>query len=117
MNNILRSLSITVVEADQRGYKVDDIYAFIQTWPNTACGWGGMGGDSMTQDLTVVIIEYLSDGNQLGHIFFGGTFAYTVEVDKIFMKDVTQHAVEGISSAITKYKVKSIYRRSAERNF
>ena len=49
---------------------------FSQTWSSTALGFGGLGGQAMTDAYTIVLRSSL-----LGEycVYFGGRFAYTIK--------------------------------------
>jgi hypothetical protein len=46
---------------------------FKQTWSNTSLGFNGIGGDALTDALTIVIPR-----DKKFDVFFGGLYAYTV---------------------------------------
>ena len=50
------------------------IHHFIQTWPSTALGFGGMGGSAMTSAYTTVVIC-----KNNAAIYFDGRLAYVIE--------------------------------------
>lgn len=55
------------------GYSFE-LYSWPQTWGNTSCGFGGIGGKAMTTRQTVVIHDNYTD-----HWFvYHGRFAYTI---------------------------------------
>ena len=47
-----------------------DLYCWKQVWSNTACGFGGIGGNAMTPAYTVV----LKHGHKI-YVFHNGKFA------------------------------------------
>lgn len=51
-----------------------EIMMFPQTWPSTALGFGGIGGDAMTQAYTVIVVC-----GEVAAIYFGGIFAYLAD--------------------------------------
>ena len=62
------------------------LYSFPQTWGSTALGFGGIGGQMITQAQTTVIM--VSTTREYGAVFFGGEFAYSIEnVNEAFIKD------------------------------
>ena len=74
------------------------IYTFPQTWGSTALGFGGMGGQMMTQAQTT-IIEVNTISNYAA-VFFGGKFAYSVKnMNEAFIKDVSQFRMEPVYKA------------------
>ena len=48
----------TRLEADHPAIRADEllVYAWPQTWPSTACGFGGVGGQAMTTAPTIVVV-------------------------------------------------------------
>lgn len=53
-----------------------EVYVFSQTWSSTALGYGGVGGQAITQAYTVVVVSEMT-----GHaaVYFGsGRLAYLV---------------------------------------
>lgn len=72
-----------------------DVYVFEQTWGSTALGFGGIGGQAMTNENTYVFIPLNCD--QPCFVYFGSRFAYKVEYSDIFMNDVRSGHVESVS--------------------
>lgn len=66
------------VQACLNEWLTPNIHIIKQTWPSTACGWGGMGGAMITSDYTVVI-ENVWAG--FIAVYYGGQLAYIAEVD------------------------------------
>lgn len=52
-----------------------EVVMFSQTWGSTALGFGGIGGQAITNAYTVVV-ECVRTGNRA--VYFGGRFAYLV---------------------------------------
>ena len=63
-----------------------EIHIFEQTWGSTALGFGGMGGQAMTDARTYVFIPVTA--NQKCFVYFAGRFAYAVPYSETFIKDV-----------------------------
>lgn len=55
-----------------------NVHIVKQSWSNTACGWGGMGGASCTDSYTVVV-ENLDAG--IIAVYYNGDLAYMAELD------------------------------------
>lgn len=80
------------------------IYSFPQTWGDTTLGFGGYGGQMLTQAQTTVIM--VSTTHEYGAVFFGGRFAYSMEnVNEAFLKDISQFRMEPVYRA-SKYLIK-----------
>lgn len=64
-----------------------EVYAmFSQTWSSTALGFGGIGGQAITDAYTIVLRS-----NLLGEycVYFGGRFAYNIKKpNEKFVQDV-----------------------------
>ncbi len=87
---------------NQTRYPVFEVMAvFLQTWGSTALGFGGFGGQSMTNAYTTVI-----QSGDLGYaaVFFGNTMAYIVQHpnDK-FWEDVREGHMCAVSNC-SKYE-------------
>ena len=76
---------------------VDDfeMFTFVQTWGSTACGFGGIGGQAMTDCRTYVFIPQV-DGEDC-FVYFGGRFAYKVPYSRVFMDDVSNGRMAAVS--------------------
>lgn len=69
---------------------------FVQTWPNTACGWSepkAMSGQAFTKEYTTVATVNYTDFNKSNEtfyvVFFGEKPAYKVETpNKAFFEDL-----------------------------
>ena len=72
-----------------------DLYTFEQIWGNTSGGFEGIGGCSMTTKRTYVFVPMSVDDNCF--VYFGGRFAYAVPYSDVFIKDVREHNVAGMS--------------------
>jgi hypothetical protein len=60
-----------------------DIHIVKQTWANTSCGWGGIGGASISSSYTTVIENY---NYKFACIFYGSKLAYICKMDEAYMK-------------------------------
>lgn len=65
-----------------------DVYSFPQVWSDTALGFGGVGGQSMTTAQTTVVIGMMHDAA----IYFGRRLAYHISKPNTeLMKDICAH--------------------------
>ena len=78
---------------------------FMQTWPSTSLGFGGCGGDMLTEAFTIVVPR-----QDASDVFFGGKYAYTVpnntsdEQKANFRVDVNENkSMVSVSEAKLKY--------------
>ena len=110
MSNKLTQMAreILAIEADlpfRLDYKyqplptIDDfeLYTFVQTWGSTALGFGGIGGQAMTDARTYVFIPVSCQ--QKCFVYFGGRFAYAVDFSQDFMEDVQRGNMMPVSGA------------------
>ena len=75
------------------------IYSFPQVWSSTALGFGGYGGQSITQAQTTVI-EVDTIQAHYAAVFFGGRFAYSIaDPNEVFFKDIKKFRMEPVSKA------------------
>lgn len=71
------------------------MWMFPQTWGSTALGFGGIGGQAITEAYTVVVHEDIS--NYVG-VFFGERLAYSIHnPNRKFWKDVSNNLMEPLS--------------------
>lgn len=93
---LIRTLSGICYSAGKKALKILDCEveaAFIQSWPDTSCGFGGMAGQAVTGAFTVVLHE-IPTGER--HVFISGRHAYTVQYpSREFLEDVRAHNVRG----------------------
>lgn len=81
-----------------------ELYTFEQSWGNTSGGFEGIGGSAMTNQRTYVLIPTF-DENELCIVYFGRRYAYSTPYSKIFMEDVLNQKIAGLSTK-SKYSVK-----------
>ena len=79
-----------------------ELHTFEQTWGSTALGFGGVGGQMMTSATTYVFIPM--SVNQKCFVYFAGRFAYAVDYNEKFMKDVLNCNVASVTKS-GKYKI------------
>lgn len=96
------SIEMQLTNSVQQGISIDSIEIFQQTWPSTALGFPGCGGDAMTTAFTTVVRLYNNKGFELikedgkyinikecYFVFFGGKFAYSLyEPTDCFFNDL-----------------------------
>lgn len=63
-----------------------EMYTFEQTWGSTALGFGGIGGQAITDARTYVFIPIIPE--QKCHVYFAGRYAYAADNSEIFMEDL-----------------------------
>lgn len=91
------------VKKKRRPYEEEvSVYCFPQMWGSTALGFGGMGGASMTNAYTVVVVH-----NKNACVYFDGRLAYAIDsFPKEFWDDVKAQRVPSVEKAKTKYNKK-----------
>ena len=91
-NNAVRALK----NAGYKGYDLE-FYVFPQTWPSTALGFEGIGGQAFTTAHTVVVVD---PHEKWCSVFFGDERAYTLlEPNELFFTDVKSGAMARQSRA------------------
>lgn len=73
-----------------------DVIDFDQTWGSTALGFGGCGGQMMTNARTYVIMF-----ETCAYVYFGGRFAYKVPIpfNKEFRDDLARHSLATVAAS------------------
>lgn len=72
---------------------------FPQTWSSTALGFGGIGGQAITQAYSIVI-----ECNGEYAVYFGSQFAYLVKGSKqAFFEDIRNMQLASVMHAATRY--------------
>ena len=74
-----------------------DMIIFDQTWGSTALGFGGIGGDAMTQARTYVFIPMVDGEDCI--VYFAGRFAYKAPYSSVFAEDVRRQMMEPVYRA------------------
>ena len=70
------------------------MYAFPQTWGSTSLGFGGMGGQSITDALTVVVFGPMGDAC----VYFAGRLAYHIKrPSQAFYEDMSKHRMRSVT--------------------
>lgn len=77
------------------------INMFSESWPSTALGFGGVGGQAFTDAYTVIIEDtYTLEFS----VYFGGRFAYKVtDPNRIFYHDVQMHDMSKVLEHKARY--------------
>lgn len=78
---------------------IDDfkLYTFNQTWGSTALGFGGIGGQAITEARTYVFVPETC--NQKCLVYFGGRFAYKADYCEALTEDIRNNQMEPVSRA------------------
>ena len=76
---------------------VAGIYMFPQIWSSTALGFGGIGGQAITEAMTYIVDP---DYNSPLYVYFAGEFAYAVkEPNDAFREDVRKHCMASVAES------------------
>jgi hypothetical protein len=79
-----------------------DLYVFDQWWPDTTCGFGGIGGQAFTQR---TIYAFVPKAENLAYplteqpdalIYIGDRFAYKVPKSNILMDDIKRRYIRPV---------------------
>ena len=82
--------------AHNKSEHIEKVISFEQTWPSTALGFGGFGGDMMTTEYTtVIILQDRKTQEWFVDVFFAGKFAYRVpyKYDSLVQEDIMRQAM------------------------
>lgn len=83
---------------DMRDIQV--VAMFAQTWGSTALGFGGIGGQAITDAYTIIL-----ECNGVYRVYFGGRFAYSISKPNAnFFEDMRQHKMEAVKEAFALYE-------------
>ena len=74
-----------------------EIHIFEQVWGSTALGFGGIGGQAMTAANTWVFVPVSCD--QKCFVYFGGRFAYKVDGNDKFKKDLLAKRMSAVAGS------------------
>ena len=112
--NIDTIMSVSTLPA---GGRITNVEMFQQTWPSTALGFPGCGGDAMTTAFTTVV--HVSHNGAIGVssidgtevkvneyyvVFFDGRCAYTIfQPTERFHSDLIKHQMADCEKAKTLY--------------
>lgn len=92
-------------EMGEKRRHVNDVECtmFSQTWGSTALGFGGIGGQAMTDAYTVVVYGPMGDVC----VYFGGRFAYHINrPNDRFQVDAQEHQMEKVAGSTALYESK-----------
>ena len=83
---------------------VDDftLYTFDQMWPDTTCGFGGIGGQAFTNSRVYVFIPKYIDHRCI--VYIGSKYAYKAEYCDNFREDVGNKNIASVFEAKERYK-------------
>ena len=73
-----------------------EVYTFEQTWPSTALGFGGIGGQAITSANTYVIFVYSE--KLTCYVYFAGGFAYSVPYSYKILNDIQNRNIAPVRS-------------------
>ena len=74
---------------------------FLQTWGSTALGFGGVGGQAMSNAYTTVFGDILKDAYV---VFFGKKIAYVIEnPTEQFFEDLNRREMVSVDKAKQRY--------------
>lgn len=79
--------------------KVDDfeMITFNQIWGSTALGFGGVGGQAITEARTYVFIPMISGHKCL--VYFGDRFAYKAPYCEALKEDIRNHQMASVAES------------------
>lgn len=75
---------------------------FPQTWGSTALGFGGIGGQAITEAYTVIVEGPLGDHC----VYFGGQLAYHIRRPSLeFFEDMVKRSMVKVKDAMARYEM------------
>lgn len=76
---------------------IDDfeLYTFNQTWGSTALGFGGIGGQVITEARTYVFVPITCE--QKCFVYFGGKFAYQADYCEALKDDIRNQSMVSVN--------------------
>lgn len=101
---LIEERHINAVRSHGEEYKWPDLSMrmFMQTWSSTALGFGGVGGQAITNAYTIVVEDYHEGWYS---VFFGNRMAYLIRnPNQLFFEDMQKESMKPVSQA-------SAYRR------
>ena len=81
-----------------------ELYTFVQTWANTSGGFEDWGGSAMTKQRTYVLVPNSYVKKEECLVFFGSRFAYHAPYNEVFLKDLAEQNMAGVSNK-SKYRI------------
>ena len=118
LKNRVETCILSIVKFDKSMFLNHSVYSFLQVWPSTALGFGGVGGDAMTTRYTTVFRSYILSynfknsedseysrvkGKYFYTVFFDSRFAYFIESDGKSEKieyDIHKESMKSVKEAI-----------------
>ena len=73
-----------------------DMITFEQTWSNTTCGFGGIGGQAFTDENVYVFIP-VECVDQRCIVYIGSRFAYYADYCEAFIEDIKNKNIVGVN--------------------
>ncbi len=93
---------------DTRRISSDDfvIHIFRQAWGSTALGFGGMGGQAITEANTYVLepVAPHDPDYKICHVYFAGRHAYSVPYGTQLCVDLVSQNMAPVSEAAARYR-------------
>lgn len=71
-----------------------ELHNFNQIWGSTSLGFGGIGGQAITQARTYVFVPLIDD--EQCYIYFAGRFAYSAPYCERLMNDIKGNCVAAV---------------------
>lgn len=71
-----------------------ELHIFPQTWGSTALGFGGIGGQAITEAITYVLLPRVDGEDCI--VYFAGRFAYKVPYSPELMDDLLRQCMEPV---------------------
>ena len=102
LQQCLFSITKYYIEKNNKSEEIDQIISFEQSWPSTALGFGGFGGDMITTEYTTVIILVdLETNKSFADVFFAGKFAYRVpyKSNSLVQQDIMHQSMASVKHA------------------
>ena len=102
LQQCLFSITKYYIEKNNKSEEIDQIISFEQSWPSTALGLGGLGGDMITTEYTTVIILVdLEINKSFADVFFAGKFAYRVpyKSNSLVQQDIMRQSMASVKHA------------------
>ena len=93
---------------DVRRISSDDfvIHTFTQAWGSTPLGFGGVGGQTITEANTYVLepVAPNAPDYKTCHVYFAGRYAYSVPYGTQFCVDLVSQNMAPVSEAAARYR-------------
>lgn len=79
-----------------------DMITFEQTWPDTTCGFGGIGGQAFTSENVYIFIP-VQCADQRCIVYIGSRFAYYADWVESFKEDIRKQRIASVNGS-SKYQ-------------